>query len=82
MNKTYFCVMSETYRDGAVKSAITTRNCKAIPQNATRVLPIMIARMRWFESLESAEANLPVPKTGRAFTVMACSVAESQKAAV
>jgi len=58
MKKTYFCVMSETYENGAVKAAITTRYCKVKPIDQYRKLPFMTARMDWFESRESAEAHL------------------------
>jgi len=58
MKKTFFCVMSEFYANGTVKAAITTRNCKEIPENIVRRLPGMTARMDWFADQDSAEAFL------------------------
>jgi hypothetical protein len=56
--KTYFCVMSEFYRDGKVKTGLKTRRCKEKPYNQSRFLPRMDAFYDWFETEAEASAHL------------------------
>jgi len=58
MKKTFYCVMSEYYENGTVKTAIITRACKIKPKDKSRTLPFMTAYTDWFENRELAEAFL------------------------
>ena len=65
--QTFYCVMTEFYKDGTFKGAVTTRDCKEKPKNTQRFLCFMTAYMDWFDSRESAEAFLAEQKAkGRA----------------
>jgi len=62
--KTYFCVMTEIYRNGTMKAALTRgRSCVKKPLNSYREFPGMTAFKDWFMSREQAEAYLKERKT-------------------
>ena len=56
MKKTFYCVMSEFYDNGAVKAAIIDRQCKEKPQNRERDFPCWTAFQDWFETQGEAES--------------------------
>jgi len=58
MKKVFYGVMTEFYKNGTFKGAITTRNCKEKPKNTQRFMLFMTAYLDWFESVKDAEAFL------------------------
>jgi hypothetical protein len=58
MKKTFYCVMSEVYENGAVKAAITTSQRREKPRNSSRRLPFADCYKAWYETEEAAMAAL------------------------
>jgi len=59
MNKrTYYCAMTEFYKNGTLKGVIITRDCKEKPKNTIRFFCFVTGYMDWFTSFEQAEAFL------------------------
>jgi hypothetical protein len=58
MKKTYWCVTSEFYDNGAVKAAMASKARSGKPENTCRSLPRMDVYEDWFNSRKEAEAFL------------------------
>ncbi len=62
MKKTYYCVSTEFYDDGAVKAAITSSIREEKPQSTYRELSKMDAYKDWFDTKAEAEEFLAKAK--------------------
>jgi hypothetical protein len=58
MKKTYYCVMSEYYRDGRILACIKTSSRKEKPKDVSGENPWVKAYNTWYDSQEEAEAEL------------------------
>ncbi|GHU86451.1 hypothetical protein FACS189473_5680 [Spirochaetia bacterium] len=56
--KTFYCVMTEFYDNGAVKAAMTSRECREKPRDTFRGTFRMDAYCTWYADKTEAEAAL------------------------
>jgi hypothetical protein len=58
MKTKYWCAISEFYDNGAVKAAITSKDCEKKPRNRQRNLPFADCHMDWFDTEAEARESL------------------------
>ena len=55
---TFYCLMSEFYDNGSVKTAIISRECREKPQNSCRELPFADCYKDWYDTEWAAKQAL------------------------